>query len=59
MAGSSCTATANYDLSTYDTQTVVAAFKDLEAEIKERYKLLQVDSVCSLSLILRGAKRHC
>ena len=42
MASTSCNVTAKYDLYSYGTRYVVAAFMELERKVKERYKLLKV-----------------
>ena len=59
LASTSCDVTAKYDLPSYETHPVVAAFTKLEREIKERYTLFKVHPVCPLAPILRGAKSYC
>ena len=52
MASTSCNVIAKYDLDSYDTRYVVAAFMELERKVKERYKLLKVHLACFSTLIL-------
>ena len=42
MASTSCNVIAKYDLYSYDTRYVVAAFMELERKVKERFKSLKV-----------------
>ena len=52
MASTSCNVIAKYDLDSYDTRYIFAAFMELERKVKERYKLLKVHFACFLTLIL-------
>ena len=52
LAGTSWTETATYNWNTYETQPVVAAFTELEGEIKDRYELLKVRIYLLLAPIL-------
>lgn len=58
LASTSWTETAAYNWNTYETQPVVAAFTELEGEIKDRYKLLKVLIYLLFPPILRDAKPY-
>jgi hypothetical protein len=42
LASTSWTETSKYNWSTYETQPVVAAFTELESEMKDRYTMFKV-----------------
>ncbi len=58
LASMSWAETSTYNWNTYETQPVVAAFIELEREIKDRYILFRARIYLLLAPILRDAKPY-